>query len=327
MNAASRMKIDTWREMIDRRLGHWIDKTDPESLYEPMRYAVTAGGKKLRPVLLLLFAEAVDGDAESVLDAAVAVELVHDFSLVHDDIMDHDELRRGRPTVHKHWDENTAILAGDCLLVQAFRALAAVSSPHLPLALKRFAEDIIGVCEGQAFDKSFETAEIVTLEQYDTMIRLKTGCLFGLSCELGALLVDGSPQQLKAANRYGHELGFAFQIQDDLLDLVAAQEVLGKDVGSDLKEGKKTFLLLHARENATPEIRRQLDGYLRKADLSDEDIRNVIDLFKSAGTLQATQQRVEHALDQARSALELFPASPARRVLFELIQMVAERQA
>ena len=197
MKAASREKLEIWRERINRRLLHWVDRLEPASLYDPMRYAITGGGKKFRPLLVLLFAEAAGGDPEDALDAAVAVELVHDFSLVHDDIMDHDELRRGRPTVHKKWDENTALLAGDCLLVQAFRALASIPSCHTLTALNRFSEDIIAVCEGQAFDKSFETQETVTLDEYDTMIGLKTGRLFGLSCELGALFGNGSPAQIK----------------------------------------------------------------------------------------------------------------------------------
>ena len=183
------------------------------------------------------------------------------------------------------------------------------------------------MCEGQAFDKSFETRETVTLDEYDTMIGLKTGRLFGLSCELGALFGNGSSEQIKQANRYGEQLGFAFQIQDDLLDLMASQELLGKDVGSDLKEGKKTFLLLHAREVASPEIRKRLDGYLFKNDLNEQDLRQVVDIFQATGTIQAAKAAVDQSMDQARTALQVFPESASRQVLIELINLVAERQA
>ena len=327
MKEANRLKIDVWRESIDHRMLAWIDRQEPASLYEPMRYAVTAGGKKLRPLLLLLFGEAVGSDPETLFDAAAAIELVHDFSLVHDDIMDHDTLRRGRPTVHAQWDESIAILAGDCLLVHAFRVLSSVPSPHSLAAVQRFAEDIIGVCEGQAYDKAFENRDEVAIHEYANMIGLKTGRLFALCCELGALLGQGTPEEQKQARQYGLQLGFAFQVQDDLLDLVGKQEILGKEVGSDLKEGKKTFLILHALENGTPELRRQLHAFLHQTNLSEQDIRLVIDLLNETGTLQQTRKVIADALMKARTALEVFRLTPAREVLSEVLELVEERQA
>ncbi len=302
-------------------------KAEPVSLYDPMRYAIESGGKRLRPVLALMACRAVGGEVESVLDAAIALELVHNFSLVHDDIMDRDDLRRGRPTVYKKWDESVAILAGDALLIEAYRALNTLPPNLLATASRHFSDSILDICEGQALDKEFESSDQIVTETYFEMIGKKTGRLFGLACEVGALLGAGEQDQQTALCLYGERLGFAFQIQDDLLDVTADEEVLGKDIGSDLQQGKKTFLFIHAWEQATPSDRALLHSLKQNAAVTPAQIREVLDLFNRTGSLKAARQEIDLAMADARNALSTLPDSEARSWLMQMIETVATRNA
>jgi len=312
-------------QAIQNRLASLVNQERPQSLYEPMRYALAQPGKQLRPVLLLLCAEAVGGTREKVLDAAAAIEVVHNFTLVHDDIMDHDELRRGRQTVYRRWDENVAILAGDALLVLGYQLLSRTDPRFLPVLLTIFSKSILEICEGQALDKEFEGREGITLTDYFQMIEKKTGRLFELACEAGAILGNGTPQQILACKQFGAQLGRAFQLQDDLLDVVGDEKTIGKDVGSDLKEGKNTFLMIHARSHGTPQQRERLQELCARHSLEQVTLQEIISTFWEIGTLTAAQQEIDASIADARKQLQRLPASSAKSNLEQLIQKIVTR--
>lgn len=316
----------SYKKRIIERMLQMTPETFPQNLYEPVRYSLQAGGKLLRPNLMLLSCEAVGGAVENALDAAVALEMVHTFSLVHDDIMDNDELRRGRQTVHVKWNTNIAILAGDATLIKAYHALAQVKPILLPRVLQEFNHGILEVCEGQTLDIDFQQRTDVTMDEYFYMIDRKTGKLFSLACELGALLGGGSEEQVIAMRTFGSRIGRAFQVQDDVLDLTADEAVLGKDVGSDLQEDKKTFLMLYAREHADAPQKQQLQAIRQKLHLSGKDIQQAITLLTEIGALEAAHREIETALDEAQRALTVLPVEKPRTALAELVDYIRNRE-
>lgn len=318
-------RISALKEQISQRIGEILAKKDPVSLYEPMRYALTAGGKQIRPVLLLLANEAVGGQTEHALNAAAAVELVHNFTLVHDDIMDNDDLRRGRETVHKHWDDNVAILSGDGLLVLAYQALNQTRTNNLQQVMTTFSKGILDVCEGQAMDKEFESRDLVSIDEYFTMIEKKTAALISMSCKIGALLGTENQDYILAIEKYGHLLGRAFQIQDDLLDVIADEQIFGKNVGSDLKENKKTFLILHALQNANGAEREFFQDISSEKNISRQKVEQAIRLFAEIGTIDAARSRVRHELEEAKDALSIIPENPAREYLSQFLKIISNR--
>ena len=322
-----KQRIDDLKRLVDQRMLQILDKPAPVSLYEPMRYSVSSGGKRIRPILLLLSAEAVGSRIENALDAAVALELVHNFTLVHDDIMDNDDWRRGRQTVHKKWDESTAILAGDGLLVKAYVALAQVNYPRLQEIVQHFSQSILQVCEGQALDKEFESRETVSMDEYFEMIDKKTARLFSAACEIGGMIGGGNQEQVNALATYGRALGRAFQVQDDLLDVTADQQVLGKDVGSDLEENKKTFLIVHFTQTANDDLLQQLQAIRDKKKLSKNDLDKILEIFQASGTIRAARTEVDKTLSVAEDALKKLPDSMARVHLQQVLMMLRDRNS
>lgn len=238
------------RKIIDKKLASAIKNRKPETLYHPASYILESSGKRLRPLLVILSAKAVGGKSVQVYNAAVAVEMLHNFTLVHDDIMDNADLRRGNLTLHKKYNLNTAILAGDSLLAVAYELLLKDCTLKAKQAISSFTKGLVEVCEGQSLDTEFETRKNVTQDEYIEMIRKKTAALAQMCCELGAYLANGSKQDIKALSDFGKYLGIAFQIQDDLLDITADKVEFGKRIGGDLLEGKKTFLFIKALEKA-----------------------------------------------------------------------------
>ena len=234
----------------DRRLMTIAAHSQPDVLYEPVRYVLAGKGKRWRPVLLLLCAEMYDVDSEDALSAALAIEVSHNWALVHDDIMDAAATRRGQASVHEKWDVNTALLCGDVLMGLAYDQLLRTKATQLPRLLATFNRMITALCEGQALDMQFETRAVVDTPQYLNMIDLKTGALIGAALEMGAILGEATPAECAAVHRAGIAAGRAFQIMDDLLDLWAQDSRWGKDIGGDLMAGKKTFLLLEALSRA-----------------------------------------------------------------------------
>lgn len=314
------------RAMLAAPLAELCAAQEPRLLYEPMRYLIDSGGKRIRPLLVLLSAEAVGGDAAVAVPAAVAVELLHTFTLVHDDIMDHDDTRRGRPTVHVQWDVGTAILAGDGLVALSYRALLSQPSPRLTEMARVFTQGIIQVCEGQALDKEFESRPAVSMDDYLLMVRKKTACLLATSCELGGLVGGGDEAEVAALRAYGTHLGIAFQVQDDLLDLLSPAAVSGKPRGSDLTQGKKTFLVVAAQPLMSREQRVWLMAHFGRS-LTGEELDQVEELFRTLGVIARAEALVRDELQAARGALSALRPCQAVEALVELSEQLVARVA
>ncbi len=321
------------RRMVDRRLRTVMKQKHPRDLADACRYVLSAGGKRIRSVLVLLSCEAVGGKAAQALEAAVAVELMHNFTLVHDDIMDNAPTRRGRPTVHTRWNVNHAVLAGDELLGLSYRHLLRTKTPHLHRILKVFTEGFIAVCEGQALDIEFERRTDVTVDEYFEMIEKKTGRLISTSTELGAVIGSGAERHIAALRRFGKLLGRAFQLQDDLLDVVADEADLGKTVGHDILQGKKTYLLLQALENATGNQRKALMNLMTRKSGSPlppgssqvNDVKTITAIFRDTGALDSARQRIRRDTEHAVRALAALPRTRAYSTLTWLSEMLVKR--
>ncbi|HTY38401.1 MAG TPA: polyprenyl synthetase family protein, partial [Bacteroidota bacterium] len=297
----------------------------PRSLYEPSGYVLDAGGKRIRPVLLLLACEAVGGDTREALHASAAIEVLHNFTLVHDDIMDHAASRRGRKTVHTKWDTNIAILVGDELLALAYRSLLQTRSRHIQDIARVFTEGVVEVCEGQAYDKEFETRAAVTVDEYLLMIEKKTAKMVAVSAEIGALIGDGTRSSIGALKRYGEHVGRAFQVQDDLLDIIADEKELGKPVGGDLVEGKKTFLLLEALRVASGRDKGLLLELIRNKGCEARLIPEYRRIYQETGAIAAARSRIDRDITKAKRELRRLPASRARLMLEWFADMLLNR--
>jgi geranylgeranyl pyrophosphate synthase len=322
MNASSH--ILHLQKQIEERLESLFRHRQPKSLYEPMFHPLRSGGKRIRPLLCLLSSEAVGGSAADCFDAALALELLHTFTLVHDDIMDHDKLRRGQPTVHIQWDEPTAILAGDGLVTLAYQSLLETRHPDLVQVMRRFTEGLLILCEGQALDKAFEKEKEVSLEHYLDMIHKKTAKLLEVSCEMGGLLGNGSSEEVKALQLFARELGIAFQIQDDLLDLVSDETVFGKPRGSDLIEKKKTYLTIHFEQHASGS---QLEQYhrLSQTHISSKDVPVFLKLFTESGTIGDTKMQINRGIEKAISYLSILKPGKSRQILEAFAVKIRDR--
>lgn len=319
------MTLDPMRAQIEKRLKVLLSGGTPENLYEPMAYLLKAGGKRIRPLLVLLSCKAVNGKTRDALNAAAAVEILHTFTLVHDDIMDHDDLRRGLPAVHIRWDEPTAILAGDGLVTLAYRTLLKTRHPDLVEILNIFTDGLLELCEGQALDKAFESRKQIPLTDYLVMIEKKTSKLIEVSCEIGAVLGNARAQQRTALKRFAKKLGTAFQIQDDLLDVDADSSILGKPAFSDIMERKKTFLTIHFDENASPVQKKQFERLFGKMDLSEKDTADIRRLFEQTGTLSATRRLIHRLINESVTALKCLPDSQAKRMLADFALSIRNR--
>lgn len=291
------------QKIIDGKLSREIRKKFPPNLYKPIHYALNLKGKRLRPVLLILAGEAAGGMKNNCFDAALAIEMLHSFTLVHDDIMDDDEYRRGKLTIHTKWDNNVAILAGDALIALAYQALHRTSSPHLSQITQIFSQGILEVCEGQSLDKDFESLKNVSLRQYIRMIGLKTGALMGISAQIGGIIGGGNPEQVQALKEYGFAVGVAFQIQDDLLDIIAEEEVWGKDLGSDLCQGKKTYPLLLLRERISTADNKIVKRILNQHSVSSKEVREIENLLQKYDIVTDTLNEVHRRILFANTIL------------------------
>jgi len=311
---------------IQKTIDGYISKPNPKTLYDPARYLFTGGGKRLRAVMTLLAYALHKPDYRKALPAAAAVEILHNFSLVHDDIMDNDDLRRGRPTLHKRWDVNVAILSGDLLAAIAYKSLSACDTPKLQEIVEIFSEGFIELCEGQALDKEFESQKKISLKAYLDMIRKKTAALFRVSMHLGVALSGARAAFVRMASDYGRHFGTAFQIQDDLLDVTGDEKTFGKDIGSDLIEKKKTYVTILADQH--PDGRRLLEKF------HPDNPKNVhleaLKTFNEFLTASRIRHQIESVVDRhlrdAMQCLAAFPDSPARRQLVELTIRMWKRQ-
>lgn len=280
-------------------------ETEPNSLYEPIRYILELGGKRLRPILALMSAEIFGADPKNALDAAMSVELFHNFSLIHDDIMDDAPLRRGRQTVHEKWDLNTGILSGDAMLIQAGRCLESYEPHVFKELMVLFNTTAIEVCEGQQYDIDFESRDDVKEEEYLKMIAYKTAVLVGAALKMGAIVAGASSEQKDGIYKFGLFLGTAFQLQDDYLDAFGDPKTFGKQVGGDILEHKKTFLYLKTLELASSETSQQFLQLMADETLDPEKkVDSVKEIYESTGAKERTIQAVKGYTEKAFSVLE-----------------------
>ncbi|MCS7013752.1 MAG: polyprenyl synthetase family protein [Chloroherpetonaceae bacterium] len=315
--------FDAYRQRINRELAK-LFQHQPDSLYEPARYILQGKGKRIRPILALLGAEAISGKSEPALPVALAVEVLHNFTLIHDDIMDKAELRHGRLTVHKKWDTDTAILTGDVMHAVAYSLLLRTRSAHLPKILRIFTDAVAVICEGQAYDKEFEHRSDVTLDEYLMMIAKKTGRLISVSLELGGLAANATAAQAKALRHFGELIGQAFQVQDDLLDIMAGDKS-GKVEGGDVMEGKKTFLLLKALELAKGKDKMLLQHIIAHKGIERERVSEVKAVYERCGVLNEARKLIETDFQKALKIAAKLPHQEGREKLMQFARCVMHR--
>ncbi|MCX7876252.1 MAG: polyprenyl synthetase family protein [Melioribacteraceae bacterium] len=313
-------------EKIELLISNLFKNKKPKSLYEPCSYLLSGGGKRLRPFLVLISAKASGGNFKEVYNAAIGIELLHNFTLAHDDIMDNSDLRRGRLTLHKKYDVNTAILAGDNLIAIAYKLLLMDSKKNIKQIIETFTNGIIEVCEGQSLDKEFELKENVTINEYKTMIYKKTAALAEMSCAIGSLIVNSNKKNIKAVSDFGKYLGMAFQIQDDLLDITADQEKFGKKIGSDLIEGKKTFLFLTALKNAKDQNDISLlNNVILNKGIKKEEVDMYKNLYEKLGVLKAAKKEIEKYTKLALRSLDTLPNNEGKELMIHLANSLINR--
>jgi geranylgeranyl diphosphate synthase type II len=322
----SEQRYERHKAVVERYLRNFINERKPQTLYSPAKYVLVAGGKRIRPVITLLACEVVGGEANEALHAGAGIEILHNFTLVHDDIMDHAKTRRGRPTVHKKWDQNVALLSGDALLALAYRALLRTKTQRIQEICKVFTEGVITICEGQALDKEFETRHRVHVNEYLSMIEKKTGKLVSVAAQVGGLIGNAAPAEQEALKRYGEYVGRAFQLQDDLLDIIADEKEFGKSIGSDLVEGKKTFLLLEALRRAKGKEKKMLQRIFIKGGVPRKQVVTYRHIYEETGAIESAKKRIEGDITEARNQLSILPASPAREALEWLTDKLLNRK-
>jgi len=309
--------VDQLQKLIEKEIAGRSDemlKNSPVELYQPIQYSLEMGGKRLRPVLVLLACNMFSDEVEQALPAAVAVEVFHNFTLLHDDIMDKAAVRRNRPTVHLKFSENSAILSGDAMAFQSYKYLVECRSPRLVEAISLFTQTAIEVCEGQQFDMDFESRLDVSAEEYLEMIRLKTAVLLAASLKTGALLGNAVEEASKALYEFGIQLGLAFQLQDDLLDTFGDQDTFGKKIGGDILANKKTYLLIKALENAGDELKSVLLEWLRKEKFDpDQKIQAVTRIYKATGVKELAERRIDSYFGQAMNILDKLKVGDDRK--------------
>lgn len=286
----------------------------PVSLYEPVRYVLSLGGKRIRPVLMLLGYNLFKEHPEDILMPAIGLETYHNYTLLHDDLMDNADLRRGHQTVHKKWDANTAILSGDSMLVLAYQRIAQCEAAHLPQVLSLFTETALEIGEGQQYDMDFETRNNVTEDEYIEMIRLKTSVLLACALKIGSILGGASPVDASLLYQFGEKIGLAFQLQDDLLDVYGDPQVFGKAIGGDITSNKKTYMLINAVNRANPEQRAELMRWIdAKAFDRQEKVAAVTRLYDEIGIRQLCEQKINFYFEQGKQFLEQVSVPASRK--------------
>ncbi|MCS7053078.1 MAG: polyprenyl synthetase family protein [Ignavibacterium sp.] len=291
------------RNKINEKLFNALKNRKPESLYKPSDYILSNSGKRLRPILVLFSAKATGGNFKSVYNAALSVEMLHNFTLIHDDIMDNADLRRGKKTLHKLYDLNTAILAGDSLLSIAYEYLLKDCKINAREAVSAFTQGLIEVCEGQSLDTEFEKRFEVSLDEYLVMIRKKTAALAMMCCKLGAILSNAKKSDVEALANYGLNLGIAFQIQDDLLDIMGDEKEIGKTVGGDLIVGKKTFLFIKAFEKAKGTYKKDLLKMIKNKGISPDKVEYFKEMFIKLGVIDDAKYEIKNYTDKALKSI------------------------
>jgi geranylgeranyl diphosphate synthase type II len=322
-----KQKYSEYVDLIENRIIEVIPDIEPVQLYEPFKYIMKEGGKRLRPVLTMISTGIVGGDPMLALDSAVAIEILHNFTLVHDDIMDNSPIRRGRATIHEKWDSSIAILTGDVMVGYAYKLL-----PHSNICkrsdeiFKIFSKELIEVCEGQVLDMVFNEKKDVKMMDYLQMIDKKTARLIETSAVIGAHIGEGTKEEVEALRHLARYVGLAFQIQDDLLDMTANQSDFGKKIGKDVIEGKKTFLILTALQNVEDEEDKKLiNKFINENGLSEEELPIIDDLFKRNDIYGIAQKEIDFFFDSALKSFEVLRKNDYSEMLLQLLQSLNKR--
>ena len=286
----------------------------PDTLYEPVKYVLSMGGKRIRPVLMLLSYNLFKEEPDDIMTQAIGLETYHNYTLLHDDLMDNADLRRGHETVHKRWNANTAILSGDSMLVLAYQRMQQGDSPHLKAVMELFTETALEIGEGQQYDMDFETRNDVTEEEYIEMIRLKTSVLLACALKTGALLGDASPADANLLYDFGLQVGLAFQLQDDLLDVYGDPIVFGKAIGGDITSNKKTYMLINALNRANQEQRAELMKWIEAKDFDrQEKTTAVTRLYNEIGIRQLCEEKIHFYFERGKTLLEQVSVESSRK--------------
>ncbi len=324
--------LKEYSKIVVKAIEDNLGTIEPQELQDASMYLTKAGGKMLRPALTLIVADAAGGNKEDAINTAAAFELVHTFSLIHDDIMDDDDMRRGKPSVHKVWDEPTAILAGDTLFSKAFEMIIlskdnGANPANVADALATLADACVKICEGQSSDMGFEGNFDVKEEEYSNMIFKKTGALIAAATKAGAIMGGADQEVVDAMYDYGRLIGQAFQIQDDYLDVVSDEESLGKPIGSDIAKGKMTLMVVKALAEAEGADKERLVEILKDTNSTQDDVDEAIDLFNKYGSIEYAHNLALANVAEAKEVLEILDDSESKQVLVELADFVLERKS
>jgi geranylgeranyl diphosphate synthase type II len=296
--------IEQLQGLINKAINDTKYTEEPAELYEPISYLMQLGGKRMRPVLVLVSTELFGGQVEKALDAAIGIEIFHNFTLMHDDIMDKAPIRRGKATVHVKWNESAAILSGDVMFVEAYKLMIKVEDSILRDVLAIFSDTASGVCQGQQADMNFESRNDVSLEEYLEMIRQKTAVLLAGSMQIGALIGGAAKDQAELLYEFGENLGLAFQLQDDILDVYGDPEKFGKQVGGDILSNKKTFMLIKAKELATGNIADELNQWIETNDNPTAKVEAITNIYNQLKVRKLAESVMEDYVQTALYALD-----------------------
>lgn len=312
------LSIEKYQEEFIEYLEKYSTLKEPKNLYQPIDYILNLGGKRLRPVLTLMTTEIFGEDYFKALNAALAVEVFHNFSLIHDDIMDEAPIRRGKETVHEKWDLNTGILSGDAMLIMAYQLFENYDTNIFQALAKLFSKTALEVCEGQQYDIDFETRDDVTIPEYLKMIEFKTAVLVGAAMKMGAIVAKASEEDQNNIYEFGKNLGIAFQLQDDYLDVFGDSETFGKQIGGDIIENKKTYLYLMALENCDEEETAELQNlYSINPKNNTDKIKTVKELFITSGSAKATEVAIEIFTVKAFTVLDSIKISNDKKAILK----------
>lgn len=301
----------------------------PKSLYDPIEYTLALGGKRIRPALVLMAYNLYKEQVEAALAPAVGLEVFHNFTLLHDDLMDEADKRRNKPTVHKVWNANTAILSGDAMLIAAYELIGKTDAAHLKAVFDLFTQTALEICGGQQYDMEFETRTDVTEEEYIEMIRLKTAVLLACALKMGAILADAPAEDAEHLYQFGIHIGLAFQLQDDLLDVYGNTETFGKNIGGDILCDKKTFLLINAFRRADDRQRSELNRWIgAKPEHPEEKIAAVTYIYNELHLKELSEQKIEDYFARAMEHLDAVQVQPEKKaVLKQLSERLMNRQS
>ena len=318
--------MQTSKEIL-KKINDFIDQLPyerkPQSLYDPVKYVLSIGGKRVRPVLMLLAYNMYKEDPERILMPACALETYHNYTLLHDDLMDNADVRRGVPTVHRKWDANTAILSGDSMLVLAYHRMLQCDADKQPEVMSLFTETALEIGEGQQYDMEFENRNDVTEAEYIEMIRLKTSVLLACALKIGAILAGASSEDADNLYKFGEQIGLAFQLQDDLLDVYGDPKVFGKAVGGDITCNKKTYMLINAFQRANDNQRAELDRWVTAKDFDrNEKVAAVTDIYNQIGIRQICEEKINYYFEESKKYLAKVNVADERKQI--LRQYTAE---